>query len=211
MRLYTFLITNENIITMIINILGIVFTIILTGIIIFQTSKNSRKQLELTKNINQQQNSIQKRQIKLDIYPYKREIYVHITKVYEFTHTLNQLFERIDLKNKSGKDIFGIYQGLQKQFILDVFETLWSLRESKYILPSSISNTIDDIRTNFDEIQSLLYSFNFYDNILTQEEFNEIKISNLEKIEASCKIILSNRNMIESQLIDELNISNLEK
>jgi len=211
LRLYTFLITNENIITMIINILGIVFTIILTGIIIFQTSKNSRKQLELTKNINQQQNSIQKRQIKLDIYPYKREIYVHITKVYEFTHTLNQLFERIDLKNKSGKDIFGIYQGLQKQFILDVFETLWSLRESKYILPSSISNTIDDIRTNFDEIQSLLYSFNFYDNILTQEEFNEIKISNLEKIEASCKIILSNRNMIESQLIDELNISNLEK
>lgn len=188
-----------------------VFTLILTGIIIYQTSKNSRKQLELTKNINQQQKSIQKRQLKVDIYPYKREIYVHLTKVYEFTHTLNNLFERIDLKIKSGKDIFGIYQNLQKQFVPDVFETLWRLRESKYIMPSSLCNNIDLIRTNFDEILTLLYSFNLYADILTPEEFDEIKISSLEKIEASCKIILSNRNLIESMIIEELNISNLEK
>lgn len=211
MTIYTFLVTNENIINLITNFLGMVFTISLTGIIISQTSKNSRKQLELTKNINQQQSSIQKRQIKVDIYPYKREIYVHLTKVYEFTNTLNDLLERIDLKIKSGKDIFGIYQNLQKQFVPDVFETLWRLRESKYILPSSICNTIDVIRTNFDEIQTLLYSFNLYSEILTTEEFEKIKISNLEKIEASCKSILRKRNQIESQLIEELNISNLEK
>lgn len=70
----------------IINMISVAISAILTYIIISQTRKISRNQNELEKKMNDQQMTIQKRQIRVDIFPYKREIYLNLFKVLEFAN-----------------------------------------------------------------------------------------------------------------------------
>lgn len=58
---------------------------VLTIFIILQTKKLNDKQQELDKALNESQNELQQRQLKLDLYNYRRDVYVNLAKIYEFT------------------------------------------------------------------------------------------------------------------------------
>jgi len=83
--------------------LGVIITSILTFIIIWQTGKINQKQIDLDRKLSEQQISLQKRQIRVDIFPYRREIYHNIFKVMEFSNFITTTLLTLDLEDKTCK------------------------------------------------------------------------------------------------------------
>ena len=79
MEFVQWIVINEKVISICIAFASLVITSILTFLIIRQTKKLNRQQLEIEESINLKQIEMQKRQICVDSYPYKREICVLIS------------------------------------------------------------------------------------------------------------------------------------
>ena len=77
----------------IIALIDVIITSLLTGVIIWQAFKLNksqqqleerlnRNQSELQEKLNQSQIEMQQRQLKLDVYEYRRSVYLKITRVF---------------------------------------------------------------------------------------------------------------------------------
>ena len=196
-------------------IVDVVITAILTAIIIFQTHKLNKKQLDFERRVSQRDEDLQKRQIQIDTFPYKREIYESVFSIFECCNYLKILSEKVDLNSRTGKELTEIFSLICKQYVPDTKAVLWSLREAEYILPESLSNPILEIRKCFDRICSNYNCLGTIESILTslelQQTFPETKKGNLDAALLDCEMILSNVRFIESALPKELKIAGLNR
>ena len=85
------ILVNEVSINTILDFLSLVITAVLTGIIIWQTSKLAKQQSVQEEEISQQQAELQKRQIKLDTFEYKNRIYHALYKVFQLTGEIQSI------------------------------------------------------------------------------------------------------------------------
>ena len=189
---------------------GVIITSILTFIIIKQTGKINQRQIYLDKKLNEQQIELQKRQIKVDVFPYRREIYHNIFKVMEFSNFITTTLLKFELENMTCKQIYEMYNTLKNSYSIDVLNIVNSLREAQYILPNYISPTVSEIYTCFDETCSSFMIFNTIGDILTDNQINEVKQHNINRIKDNCNKINSKVGYIQSIMPNELNISNLD-
>ncbi len=96
-----FLSLDWDIVNGITSIMGVIITSLLTFIIISQTHKLNLKQTQMEEKINSQQIQLIKRQIKVDSFPYKRDIYLNIFRIFEFTHFFMEMSNKLDLSTMS--------------------------------------------------------------------------------------------------------------
>ena len=196
-------------------IVDVLFTTILTGIIIFQTSALSKRQHMFEEATAKKESELQQRQLQVETYPFKREIYANTFAIFECCRLLKNLSQKIDLTNKTGEQLSVIVSSICKVYIPDLKATLWNLRESEYVLPDNISKSLLDIRTRFDLLYSNLHGLGALESLMTEIElqtvFIETKKGNIATALNECDKILSYRDFIESILPKELNIANINK
>ena len=183
----------------------------LTFIIIIQTKKNTENQILLEERITKYQNKLQLRQLKIDIFPYKREIFLNLYKVLEFSNHISSVLFQLDLESKSTKDIYDMFNTSKDVYNVDFYIVIRSLREAEYILPSNISSTVLEICRSFDEMCSSFLVMGSVEKIFDDSKVQEIKLHNLNRIKERCKHIESKNSFIQSIFPSEINIGNLDR
>lgn len=190
-----------NALSAISSLMGVVLTAILTFIIIRQTN-----------NLNKKQLSLQKRQIRIDTFNYKRDIFLSVIKILEFTKTYSRSVSTKNVKPKKVSNIFDIFELTAKNLFDNHDVVVNSLSEAEYILPKEISSIIIIIGDKFSLICSYfeMYKqherFNLAEDVLATEK-DEI----FDNIKLACETINSHASILHMFMIKELDISDLDR
>lgn len=215
MNLFEWLSLNEKWLSLCLSLFSILITSFLTFLIIYQTEKLNRKQIDFESLIQKRQEDLQKRQILLESFPYKREIYSHVFTIFELCHQFLDLSKSVDLYSKEPEELNGLLNGLQKSYIPDMRKAMWSLRESEYILPRNISDIVLEIREDYDSMcGNIIYLYHFSKVMTENEQINEFDILKKMSIDNAldcCRRIDEHAAFIERIIPEELNISDLSK
>lgn len=215
MEFVQWIVINEKLISICIAFTSLVITSLLTFLIIKQTKKLNRQQLEIEESINLKQIEMQKRQICVDSYPYKREIYCHVFSVLELCHQMLGLLKSVNLYSKNSTEILEFFNILQEQYVPESKKALWSMREAEYVLPENISLAVIDIRKNYDSMCAHFTAPASISKVSTTQEMEtqieEIKRHNIDEAIECCNKIVKHTSFIESVMPSELNISKLSK
>lgn len=197
------------------SLLSIGITSLLTVLIIIQTKKLTKKQQELDKALNESQREIQQRQLKLDLYNYRREIYRNIIKIYRFCELSNLFFTYCDYKKRKPDEIKKYYDRTEQLCYQNPTELSLILLESKYLLPEELSNIIFKIKVDFDELRGDMAAPQALCEIMTDEEKEKLLPLQIKEkmIDAQMRIksILNTKEFIIDRMSSELDISKLEK
>lgn len=209
--LIAWIVNNEILLNLAISFLSFVVTSILTIVIIAQTSKLAKKQNEQEIKINEQQQDWQKRQMRIDTFDYKNNIYRALCKVFQLTGEIADIFPKIRLYEKEMDQLCQLFDILLSQLKIDVSETLWLFKQAEYILPENIYASVRDIAKDFDELTGDIGKFKFYPTILTPEEVVTEKNKLLDDIQYRAEQINRHVLFITTIMPHELDISALEK
>ena len=209
--LIAWIVNNEILLNLAILFLSFVVTSILTIVIIAQTSKLAKKQNEQEIKINEQQQDWQKRQMRIDTFDYKNNIYRALCKVFQLTGEIADIFPKIRLYEKEMDQLCQLFDILLSQLKIDVSETLWLFKQAEYILPENIYASVRDIAKDFDELTGDIGKFKFYPTILTPEEVDAEKRKLLDDILYRAEQINRHVLFITTIMPQELDISALEK
>lgn len=215
MNIIQWLSFNEKLITICISFLSLMVSSILTFLIIKQTKTLNNQQMQIEENLNLKQIEMQKRQIRVDSYPYKREIYCYVFAVLELCHQLQDLIKSVNLKSKDPAQLLEFFKILQEQYVPDTQKALWGMREAEYVLPKNISLAVIDIRKNYDSMCAHFTAPASVAKVLTpyemETQIDEIKQHNIDEAIACCNKIVKHTSFIESIMPSELDISELSK
>lgn len=206
---------NEKWLSLLLQSLNVFVSFGLSLLIIFQTRNLNEKQITFELEQNSKQLEYQKRQIHLETYPYKREIYTHVFNVLELCDQFEGMINKIDLFSLPPAKIKDFLVILQNHYVPDTGKALWSMREAEYVLPSNISSVVVDIRKNYDSMCFNLMWVDNYSKILEENKLEQlIKDDIKQSIEIAiecCKSINKHARYIEDIMPIELNISDLTK
>lgn len=215
MEIIQCIIINERFLTILIAFLSFVMTTMLTILLIKQNKDVNKRQMQFEESLSSKQIEMQKRQIHVDSYPYKREIYCYVFGVLELCHYLEELIKSVDLYSKDPNQLREFFQILQEQYVPESQKALWSMREAEYVLPKNISDVILDIRKNYDSMIAHFITPASIFRVLTPLEMNkeldEIKKDNINKAIECCNRIIEHTWFIENIMPRELNIAELSK
>lgn len=207
--------TNEIWLNIIISAVSAVFSIILTAIIIRQTSKLANQQSEQELRINQQEEKLQlelqRRQALLDTFEHRNTIYRAINKVFQLTTEYRDLFEKIqgDLEKKPCDKLFELFDLYRTTIDINVSETLWLFKQAEYVFAPNIHETIKQISAEFNEMTGSVAKLKVFPKILTPDELEKSKLELLADIYVRSQRINKHIYFIESIMPRELDIHNL--
>lgn len=190
--------------------INVILTFILTLIIIRQTNKLNAQQADLEKKLNDKNESLTKRQLKMEAFPYKRELYLNLFKVLEFTRFIDENLLSLDLSKKSLKDLNAIYEITVETYLGDVNRIFSSLREAEYILPSNISPTVQFINIRYNDLCGKFIVCKTLHNMIPKEKEEEVKLEMIKGIKEDCTFINSKVGFIQSIMHHELDISTID-
>lgn len=212
---------NENLIAfweMVFTGASALFTLVLTIIIIRQTSKLhknqqeleerlDKSQSELQEKLNQSQIEMQQRQIKLDVYEYRREVYLGLTKIFNLCSSIKSLMDELKIDTFEPDEFLLILEKEMSEHIADNSDIVYSLKESKHLFNVEIFERIKIVDENFKAILSCITILNFYKGNEDDKISETITKSGIRYVKTICN---EKEELIE--LLDkELDVSNLEK
>lgn len=200
------------------SLFSIGITSLLTVLIIIQTKKLTKKQQELDKVLNESQRELQQRQLKLDLYNYRRDVYVNLAKIYEFTKIANvflfedekDIYSDVPAKAKSILEITGYIVRIDNSDVSSV------LAESNCLFSEKISSEINFINHDFAMIWITLNQL----SNKNEENKKQQKQNSTEGIVIKAMVndlqfkidqILKHKDTVMDNIKSELDVSNLEK
>lgn len=199
MHSFFWLIKLEPLLSLAVAIISMLLTAFLTFLIIRQTRK-----------LNMQQMELQKRQIKITLFPYKRELYANLAKVFRLagiipmivvvykkdSYTCNQMKLNLEM-------IFANYLG-------DIQNVSNNLKEVDYLLPRNIADEVKMISEKFNELCiDLILIRDLAEKCSTEQMSHEI-LDSLSKMSLSCKIILAHEPSIINNISADISIGDLD-
>ena len=193
--------------------LSLVVNSVLTLLIIWQTFSLAKRQKKQEEELNSQQEKfqkeLQKRQLQLDTFGYKNEIYMTITKVGQLAAEYSVCFENDIVKDKSYEQLQAIFSVYIDVLKIDIPDILAKLRQAEYFFEPYIYDVIYDVAVNFDEITGDVGKFKLYPQLLCDAEMEPQRTELLADMKERCEII--NRHMIylHSIIPKKLQINNL--
>lgn len=164
--------------------IGVVSTIVLTAIIIIQTSNLNKKQQELEKQI---ENSQKKR----ELYSYRREIYRAVAIVNQIAKDTVYYFDTANVLTRSGAQIKEALETIEKFNRGDSLQLKQALSESDLVFSKEVAACLFNIRDMYNDIINASSELRLLDTILTEEE---------KKVEMPKKIV-NNSKLIRSKAI----------
>lgn len=130
------------------------------------SKKISEKQAELEKNIALRQEDMQRRQIKVDTYPYRAECWEKLYMLREETEILKTAFQVETFSNLSIHEISAKLQ----PFYTTYKESVIALNRARNIFPVSSWGRIDYIKLCIEKNNNILCKFKIYNDVLTEED-----------------------------------------
>ena len=194
------------------------FTLVLTTIIIIQTSKLHKNQQnlerhieknqgELQKKLNQSQIEMQQRQIKLDVYKYRREVYLSLIKVFRFCDSIENAINTVKSIKQSPSNFLQMLIINKKQYVEGNSDFLDILLESKHLFDDIIYEKIKATTEYFNLILSCTAILEYN----TKDEDFDFAMQTMKSCIECIEKICEEKNILLQLLEHELNVSNLEK
>ena len=181
-----------------------IITAVLTFIIIYRTKKNNDAVQKLEKQISDRDVDLQRKQLKLELFPYKREIYRHLISVFSFCEMYENLDRKISLKDKSAKQLYDIVDTIREQIGIDKNNIRKDLLESKYIFPERISAEIINLANRFEELFSSFSLLRTLDEQLSEKEKEEILPEMIERTLLTARKDYAEIEKCKSYLVNQI-------
>ena len=142
-------------------------------VISFATARRQRTDQLL---IAQRQEDLQKRQIKVDAYPYRIECWKVLIYLKKFTEGIKSMSRITDFHEKSPSQLISVYQILTKNIPCSSSEILIALMQAQTAVPQNTWLSLERIKKLYDEVAASFSFLEIHDKkILTQEEMNDAK------------------------------------
>ena len=202
---------NNIWLSIIISGLELIITAILTFIIIHQTNKNNDSIQKLEKQISEREAHLQQQQLKLELFPYKREIYRHLISIFSVCELYDFLDKKIKLKEKDAQQLADIFDTICKQADVNKQHIRKDLLESEYIFPERISIVIGEVAERFEELCASFFHLGTVEKMLTEQEKTTIMPEMVEKTiiasKDNCTEILKCKRYLVNQIPADMDIS----
>lgn len=157
---------NEGFVSMLLSAI----TALISLYVMYKSNDNSKKisekQAELEKNIALRQEDMQRRQIKVDTYPYRAECWEKLYMLREETEILKTAFQVETFSNLS---IHEISTKLQL-FYTTYKESVIALNRARSIFPVSTWEKLEHIKRCVVKNNSIICKFKIYNDVLTEED-----------------------------------------
>ena len=202
---------NNIWLSIIISGIELIITAILTFIIIHQTNKNNDSIQKLEKQISEREAHLQQQQLKLELFPYKREIYRHLISIFSVCELYDFLDKKIKLKEKDAQQLVDIFDTICKQADVNKQHIRKDLLESEYIFPERISIVIGEVAERFEELCASFAHLGTVEKMLTEQEKTTIMPEMVEKTiiasKENCTEILKCKMYLVNQIPADMDIS----
>lgn len=182
-------------------------SLIISVFVVCQTKNLAKRQEKQEKEIAEQQNELQKRQIKLELFERKFKTKVALTQIFDIAQVImiieNDSFE-IDFLNGED-DILRYISKRIKEINKIEFNEVFS--RTKYIFERSLYEDIYSVYDWFESVCSISEMMNIGNEIGFVKHKEQLKVflfSNLKKI-------YENKNNIMKRIEQELDISRIDK
>ena len=205
----------------IIALIDVIITSLLTGVIIWQAFKLNksqqqleerlnRNQSELQEKLNQSQIEMQQRQLKLDVYEYRRSVYLKITRVFSAFSVIESFLKDAKIKTVEPTELIKL---VDKEFNeVDRLDISESLKESKHLFNNVIFEKIKSVDTDFELIMNCIYIIKYYNRQDSINKDDDKFLQSLSNMSVdSIHAIIREKDELIMLLDDELDVSNLEK
>lgn len=196
---------------LLISFFSLLSTTVLTILIIHQTHNLAKQQTELEQHLNKQQLEMQKRQIRLESFSYKIEIYKALHNAFQFTGEVESLYNTIDIYKKNYDQLYPLFSSLLENMNKSTTDTLWLFKQAEFIISPNIYSAIKDISFHFDQLSGSIAKLKLYPLILLEDEMETEKKKVLDCILHHAEKINTYVLYINSVMPHEISINQLEK
>lgn len=159
-----------------------IIAIIVSIIVMIKTNKQD-KQIEL------RQEDIQRRQLKVDTYPYRLECWKTLINLETLIDMISIMLNLHSFKEKSFINIFDSYQKLLVNSELTQRQVTLCLRQAETVFPVESWNKIKSIKSNFIKMDNAFAEFKFLDEYLSEGEKGDRKKHNVKIITECVKTL----------------------
>jgi hypothetical protein len=169
------------------------------------------KVMRMIKRLEESQRNLQIRQMKVDTYPYKRDIYLSVVKITTFARTIMENSLQIDPAEANIKDLAKVYLTANETMLgNDALGIIERLFEAKFLFPEEVYMIIRDMTGEFDLICSCITQIDIFtklDKTVKEAEFfmNEKK----KAIDGACRSIIGSTARIKMLIQEDMDIQNI--
>lgn len=186
----------------IISLIDVIITTVLTGVIIWQTYRLHKKQQELEERINNSQLEMQQKQLRLEIYNYRRTVYSHLIRVFDFCSRFQRLYDMFDEKDDMVQKFLLSFKVSCSDYSKWEFDFEEAINNAKHIFDNNLYLKIEEVFRSFEiviNIKEIAES-----DIKSGANFVKYIVSESIKIIESINI---QKDTILDMLDEELNVS----
>lgn len=186
----------------IISLIDVIITTVLTGVIIWQTYSLHKKQQELEERINNSQLEMQQKQLRLEIYNYRRTVYSHLIRVFDFCSRFQRLYDMFDEKDDMVQKFLLSFKVSCSDYSKWEFDFEEAINNAKHIFDNNLYLKIEEVFRSFEiviNIKEIAES-----DIKSGVNFVKYIVSESIKIIESINI---QKDTILDMLDEELNVS----
>lgn len=130
------------------------------------SKKISEKQAELEKNIALRQEDMQRRQIKVDTYPYRVDCWEKLYMLREETEVLKMAFQVVNFSELEISEISRRLQSFENTYK----ECVLVLNQARNIFPINTWKKLDYIKLCVEKNNGIICKFRIYNDVLTDED-----------------------------------------
>lgn len=198
----------------VLSIISVIVSSVLTALIIRQTKKLNDKQQELDKMLNESQKELQQRQLKLDLYNYRRGIYINLAKIYDFTEFAKvMIVDDKSIKYEIAKNLANTTIKISKKFVeINSSEISSVLVEANCLFNTDISEKILCTNYNYKMLWIDLNELITLDKKMhSDKKYNMLLEEFVDDAKFRINEILATKDIIMDSIKTELDVSNLEK
>ena len=199
---------NQGFISALLAIFSLLVSVVAIIISIITAQKQRKDQLVIAKR----QELIQKRQIKVDSYPYRFECWRVLTFLKTVSEGISFTSAVANFHSKSPEQLVTIFDILMTNVPNTSSELLMVLLQTKSAISRDLWSDIEEIHRLFDSISSAFNYLKIYDkNLLNDEELNQLKEDNVRTILTSNYALSARLEQTMKLLNEELYIGDIHK
>lgn len=209
MNLFEWLTENEAWISLLIESLSMIITTVLTGVIIWQTSRLSKEQQRLEKNIFEKEQESRERQMKIDMLHLRYDIYISVQGIIQLCRKTTELESNVNKLSVKYEDVCKWFDATHERFINNQGSVASNILAAKFVFSELLADSLTGIGEQY---VHMCQAFRFpiqLKEILDKKgqiSFEKTAEHYVKEAFACCKNILNNADEIIRELDREIKV-----